>query len=74
LCFLAELDEGHAFAKMCGLDLETFGVNGKDLIEFGDGLIVLFLFVGDFAEIELGIGSELGVAVKLQIVLKFLAG
>ena len=56
------------------LDLETFGVDGEDLVEFCDGLIVLFLLVGDFAEIELSVGSEFGVAVELEVVLKFLAG
>ncbi len=37
-------------------------------------MLVLVLGVGDFAEIELGVGGEVGVAVILEIVLKFGTG
>ena len=37
-------------------------------------MLVLVLGVGDFAEIELCVGSEVGVAVKLEVVLEFGAG
>ncbi len=74
MCFLAEFDEGHTFSEMRGLDLETPGIASHNLIEFGDGLFILFLFVGYFTEIELRIRSEFGVAVILEVVLEFLAG
>src|SRR5258708_34253854 len=74
LCFLAEFDEGHTFAEMRGLELETPRVVSKDLIEFRDGLLILFLLVGDFTEIELRVGGARGIAVVLNECLGVLAG
>ena len=72
--FLALLDEGHAFFEVGGSELEALGIVGEDAIVFTDGLVVVALGVGDFAEIELGVGGEVGVAVKLEVVLEFGAG
>src|SRR5713226_6924726 len=72
--FLAELDEGHAFAEARGAELEALGIVGEDFVVGGDGVSVLLLLVKDFAEVELGVGSEVGVGVKLEVVLKFGAG
>src|SRR5713101_6215 len=72
--FLAEFEEGHAFAQACGAKLETLGIVGEDFVVGGDGIDVLLLLVKDFAEVELGVGGEISVGVKLQVVLKFGAG
>ena len=72
--FLIEFEEGHAFFQVRGSELEAFGIVADDLVVFGDGLIVLALSVGNFTEIELSVGSEVGVAVKVKIILKFGAG
>ena len=59
---------------MGGSELEALGIIGEDAVVFGDGLIVIFLGVGDFAELELRVGGEVGVAVMFEVVLEFLAG
>src|ERR1700730_7784935 len=59
---------------MGGGKLETFGVIGEDAIVFGDGLVVIALGISDFPEIELGVGSQIGIPVVFEIVLKFLTG
>src|SRR5712691_7810465 len=69
--FLAELDEGHALAEAGGTELETLGIIGEDFVVGGDGIDVLLLLVKDFAEIELGVGSKVGVRVILEVVLEF---
>src|SRR5258708_1166157 len=72
--FLAEFEEGHAFAEACGAELEALGIIGEDFVIGGDGINVLLLLVKDFAEVELSVGGEVSVGVKLQVVLKFGAG
>src|SRR5712692_1273622 len=69
--FLAEFDEGHAFLEASRGELEALGIIVENLFVFGDGDFVIFLRVGDFSEIELGVGSEVGVAVILEVVLEF---
>src|SRR5882757_5163390 len=72
--FLAKFDEGHAFAEAGGAELETFGIVGEDFFVGGDGFVVLLLLVGDFAEIKLSVGGEIGVAVIAEVILKFRVG
>ena len=72
--FLAEFNQCHSFFQAGGSELETLGIVAEDLVVLGDGLLVLFLGVGDLAEIELGIGGEIGVAVILEVVSEFGAG
>src|SRR5882724_548500 len=72
--FLAEFDEGQAFAEVGGAELETFGIVGEDFFVGGDGFVVLLLLVGDFAEIKLSVGGEIGVAVIPEVILKFRVG
>ena len=71
---MAEFDEGHAFFEAGGGELEALGIIVEDFFVFLDGLVEIFLGVGDFAEIELGVGGEVGVAVVLEVVLEFGAG
>jgi len=71
---LAEFDEGHAFAEAGGSKLKALGIIVEDFVEFIHGLIVILLGVGDFAQIELRVGGEVGIAVILEVVLEFLAG
>ena len=71
---LAEFEEGHAFLEMSGSEFEAFRVVVDDLVVFIHGAIIIFLSVGDFAEPELGVGGEVGVAVILEVVLKFGVG
>src|SRR5712692_3267869 len=59
---------------MGGGELEALRIIGEDAVVFGDGLIVIFLRVGDFAEIELRIGGEVGVSIMFEVVLEFLTG
>src|SRR5713101_5428135 len=72
--FLAEFEEGHAFAEAGGAELKALGIIGEDFVISGDGINVLLLLVKDFAEVELSVGAEVGVSVKFQVVLKFRAG
>ena len=69
--FLAKFEKGHAFAEARGTELETLGIVAKDFVVGGDGVNVLLLLVKDFAEVELGVGSEIGFGVILEVVLKF---
>jgi hypothetical protein len=71
---LPELNKRHAFFQMRRSELEALGIVGEDAVVFGDGLLVIFLGVSNFAEIELRVGGEVGVAVELEVVLEFLAG
>src|SRR6266851_4051522 len=69
--FLAEFDEGHAFLEAGGGELEALRIIVHNLFVFSDRLAVLLLRVGNFAEIELGVGGQVGVAVILEVVLEF---
>ena len=50
------------------------GIVGEDLVVFGHGEIVIFLRVGDFAEVELGVAGQIGAAVVADVILKLGAG
>lgn len=69
--FLAEFEESHALLETSGGKLETLGVIVEDLVVFLDGLLITLLGVGNFAEPELSVGGEVGIAVVLQIVAEF---
>jgi len=69
--FLAKFEEGHALAEARGAKLETLGIVAEDFVVGGDGVHVLLLLVKDLAEVELGVGSEIGFGVVLEVVLKF---
>ena len=71
---LTELQESHAFLQAGRRELETLGVVGEDTVVFGHGQIVVALGVGNFSEVELRVGSEIGVSVVFQVVLEFLTG
>src|SRR6516165_4290267 len=71
---LTEFEEGHALFVAGGGEFEAFGVIVEDLVVLLNGLFVLMLRVGDFAEIKLRVGSEVGVAVVAEVILKFGAG
>ena len=71
--FLAEGDERHALPEMRGSQFEALGIVGQHAVELVDSLLIVLLKIGDFAEIKLGIGGEVGIAVILQVVLEFLA-
>ena len=70
---LPQLELGHGFFEAGGGEFEALGVVGENFVVFGDSLFVIFLRVGDFSEVELRVGSEVGVAVVVEIVLEFLA-
>src|ERR1700676_1100980 len=72
--FLTQLNESHALFQARWSELETFRVSGKDLVVFLNSLLIIFLGIGDFAEVELRVGGEVGVAVEAQIILEFGAG
>jgi hypothetical protein len=71
--FLAEFQQRHPFLIAGRSELEALGVVGKKLIVFDQRLLILVLRIGDFAEIKLGVGSEVCVAIVGQVVLKFRA-
>src|ERR1700722_12030697 len=54
-------------------ELEALGIVRENSIVLDNGLIVVVLRICDFAEVELSVGSEVGVAVILEVILKFLA-
>ena len=72
--FLTEFEEGHALFVAGGGEFEALGVVVEDLVVLLNGLFVLMLRVGDFAEIKLRVGSKVGVAVVAEVILKFGAG
>lgn len=72
--FLAKFEESHAFLEAGRGEFETLGIVVKNLVVFVNGLLIVFLGVGDFSEPELSVGSEIGVAVVLQIVGEFRIG
>src|SRR6266852_1468122 len=74
IVLLAKLNERHAFPESSGGQLEAFWIVGQDFFVGGDGIGKLLLLEGDLAEIELGVGSEVGVTVILEVVLEFGAG
>jgi hypothetical protein len=45
-------------------------VVGEDLVVFGYGEVVIFLRVGDFAEVELGVAGEIGGAIVADVILE----
>src|SRR4029077_9776165 len=53
-------------------EFETLRIIRQHVVVFGDRLIIIFLRVGNFAEIELRVGSQVGLAVILQVILEFL--
>ena len=71
---MAEFDFGEAAAIASSGKFKAFGIVVDDFVVFVDGLLILLLREGDFAEIELRVRSEVGVAVEVKIVVKFLAG
>src|SRR6267142_3004624 len=71
---LAKLNERHAFPEARWGELEASWIVDQDFFVGGDGIAILFLLEGNLAEIELGVGSEVGVSVILEVVLEFGAG
>src|SRR6266404_5631915 len=71
---LAKLNEGHAFAEARGCELEAFWIVGQDFFVGSDGIAILLLLEGNLAQIELGVGSEVSIAVIFEVVLEFGAG
>src|SRR6516225_3643019 len=70
---LPQLKERQSAVEQGGGQLEALGVVVEDLVVFRNGLLIVFLLVGNFTDIELGVGCEIGVAVMLQVVLKLRA-
>src|SRR5260370_20248 len=71
--FLAEIEERQAFLEARWREFEALGIVGEDFVVRGDGFTILLLLVITLTRVELGVGSELGFAVILQVVLEFRA-
>ena len=56
-----------------GSELEALWIVVQNFVVLGNSLLVVLLSVSDFADIKLGVGSKIGAAVMLQVVLKFRA-
>jgi len=61
---LPEFDQRHAFFQAGRREFKTFRIVGEYFVVFGYRLRILPLGVGDFSEIKLGVGSQIGVTVK----------
>src|ERR1700739_1577080 len=72
--FLAEFGKAKAFSHHCGSGLEAFGIVFDDLVVCIERGLVFALYESDFAEIELCVGSQVGITGVLEIVLKLLRG
>ena len=59
---------------MGGLNFKALGIVVDDLIVLLNGILIISLLVGDFADVELCVGGEVCVAVVPEIILKFGAG
>src|SRR5215469_15942430 len=68
--FLSQLHERHSPVEEGGGHLDGFRIVVENLVVFRNGLLIVSLPVGNFADIELGVRSEIGFAVILQVVLK----